>query len=276
MITQVSIPTMVAFSSEYGRFSEGDQISQRELLPIRLTTKIYPPNGADITCMASTPKGLFYCKMDKGDGRPVRSQEAFCYLLASAVGIAVPNFAPVEDPETGDIYFGSLQHFSTSLDIERDRIIRFGLVSDGPKIEWLGRYFSALAPFDLLNGNWDRRNSNFILHQSGTAKRLCAIDFGAANLAFDVPINLSVADSPTNALRRQNAMRHGFYVDAAQDMCARLKNIKPSQIKAFFNQMHPDWVHLGQEEKLYGLWASGSISARLDEICAVLTNGSHI
>jgi hypothetical protein len=175
---------------------------QPSLFPLRITT-IYPGgvNGADIRYMCETDHGgPYYCKGDK-DGRLVRATEWFFTQLARHLNITTPDCAILEDPQSAETLFGSLQVTSTASLFEVRRFLSASRTGElGQPSEWPGAYLSALYAIDLFFGNGDRDYHNFLLQQEGLSRRLCAFDFAAGNIHGLARKNFQVSASPARLL----------------------------------------------------------------------------
>lgn len=263
--------------SPNGGSVSGRMSMQPTLYPSRITT-IYPGgvNGADIKFLCEADQGgPYYCKSDK-DGRLIRATEWLCTHLAAHLNIATADCAIIEDPQSGETYFGSRQIPSLASDTDLDAFLNTPQLGElGQPSEWPGAYLSQLYTLDLFFNNPDRGVVNMLLQQEGYARRLCAIDFAAANVASWTGRKFPVESSTTVWVGRWLHRLHRFYPRTAFEMIDRIAAVPAETIAGFLSKMPDDWMLAEQREGICELWSGKkSIGGRLTALRTGLADES--
>lgn len=182
-----------------GRVRVGFDPAEPMLIPHRITTKMPPPNGADITFCSLSEGRVLYCKDDNGPRR-IRAAELLSTRLAGEVGILTPDCAVVEDRE-GRTFFGSVGIGSMAGAVAVQAYLTTIAVDETARPDaWLGRYLSALYAFDAFIGNVDRNLTNFAMDLSD--RQLRAYDFASVNLRVWSDDRISIEQTNTHSLGR--------------------------------------------------------------------------
>lgn len=246
--------------------------SEPELFNKRVSTRFPAPNGADISfsCFADTGE-IYFCKADR-DGRAIRATEWFFTRLANHVGIATPQCSVMEDPESGETYFGSRSVGSThSMLRVRAFLLRAKTDELGRQSEWLGHYLAGLYAFDLFACNPDRQLSNFLLEDN--TRRLLAFDFASAHLSRLATTQFPIEGTPTLQVGRVLRKTHGFDAAFALEMVDRLAAVPSSLVESILGEIPGEWITSAQSEVVYEAWSDRDQS-RLSALRAGLKGGS--
>ncbi len=239
--------------------------SQSEMFPLELTG-ILPdcPRGAHLEFIGEIGSNRYYCKRDK-NGRPIRATEWFCNALARLLEIPTPDYAPVLNPENGEILFGSRGQWGTVDGFEVETFLTTPQIADkaaGGTGGWLHSYLAGLYVFDLFVGNPDRHLSNFLLVPEGGMKKLVAFDFASAELHNLSDQNFNIAQTPTLLVGRRMRSLHGFDTRKAHDMLERIETVQFSAIDGILTALPDDWLNEVDKGKIHDQWKQGRIKAR--------------
>lgn len=246
-----------------------------QLFPVRLMTREMPPVGAHIAiCARADDGGFYFCKDDRS-GLPIRMREGVFSQLAHAVGLPTPGFSVIEDPDTGETFFGSKRAPSTADNQTRLRFLRTESKDElGRYLSFPGSFFSQLFAFDMFLANDDLSADNIIALRNGTRFTLCPIDFAAAEPAKKSVDHFPVVSTETVQVARQLRMFHGHVDSAAIGMIKKLEAIDGGQIGSFFKSLPVEWIDVVEREELCDFWASERRHQRLARLQAGLENGS--
>lgn len=251
---------------------------QRELFPLKLTG-ILPelPKGAHLEFVAEVSGARFYCKRDR-NGLPIRATEWFATSLASHLNIPVPDFAPIENPENGEVLFGSKGSWGTASDVEvRTFLTTPSRVFDkavGGDLPWLGSYLSRLYVFDLFIANPDRQLTNFLLVAGAGFRRLLAFDFASADLRELGGTNFPVAKSQTISVGRLLRSLHQFDPRSAREMLDWIGAVPDSAVQSILLSMPDEWMSESEKGRISGLWSDGKIGDRLAALRSGIEDGT--
>ncbi|MBO9602099.1 MAG: hypothetical protein J7496_06285 [Novosphingobium sp.] len=201
-------------------------------------------------------------------------REALFSQLAREVNLPTPAFRVVEDQDTGESFFGSMRETSTVDDVQRKKFLRTERRDElGRFPEFPGRWFSQLYAFDLFIHNWDRSAANIIVLSDGPRRRLCPIDFAAAELALHPFNQFPVASCETVQVARRLRIVHGFFADSALQMLKLLQAVPIAVFESFFRAMPSDWLHTEERDILCAFWAGEGMHIRIEELQRGITDG---
>jgi len=261
---------------EAGRRTSTLSWRQPDLYPLELN-EILPDHvqGGSIEFKAEVGEGRYYCKRDK-TGKPVRATEWIATSLASHVGIAVPDFAPIYNPFADEILFGSKESWGTADMFETQTFLMTGIVDKavGDPYPWVSPYLSRLFVYDMFVANDDRQTSNFLLVKDGAAKRLFAFDFASANLRDWSTCNFPVASSQTMSVGRVLRSVRPFDRASANEMLDWLEGVAPTTIERIMAGMPDEWMTAGERENVSDQWMSGAVRTRLHALRSGINDGS--
>jgi hypothetical protein len=239
---------------------------QQELFPLTLTGFLPElPKGSHLEFVADVGGSRFYCKRDK-NGLPIRATEWFATSLAQHLNIPVPDFAPILNPENGEVLFGSKGTWGTASDVAVKTFLTTPQSYDGAiggETPWLGSHLSRLYVYDLFVGNPDRQLCNFLLVSESGVRRLLAFDFASANLSELGGANFPVAQSPTISVGRQLRKLHGFDPKSATEMLDWIVAVPDTVVEKVLATMPEDWLSESEKGRISGLWSDGTIGTRL-------------
>lgn len=246
----------------------------RQLFPVRLRTREFPPEGAHIEFVTRADDGeLYYCKGDR-HGIPCRMREAFFSQLASGVNLAPPDFRIIEDEDSGETYFGSRRMPSTAAKLQTIRFLRTDRKDElGRHLPFPSRWFSQLYAFDMFIGNGDRSASNIIGFLDGRVMGLRPIDFSAANLALCGLTDFPDGKSETVQVARNLRTVHSFFADSAIQMLDQLRAVPASVVQTFFEAIPDEWIDVGERERIREIWSNSQLDKRLEALRAGLSDG---
>lgn len=256
--------------------SADDMASQQHLLWPRVSTRYpSPPPGADILFWCEIDRGgTYYCKGDRGK-IPTRATEWFFTHLARHVGLLTPEASVVEDPATGETFFGSLHAGSTNDQIHLDRFLAEPQLNElGQTGDWPSSYLSSLYAFDLFCGNWDRSRQNFRLVREGRSARVYVFDFACASIDGLLSCNFPIATGPTISVGRFYRQQHGFNPRSAIEMADRIAATPAETIVGILAQMPEDWLSPSRRNEVSELWSERQIEERLHVLRSGRTDGS--
>jgi hypothetical protein len=251
-------------------------MEQAPLLNRRITTRLCgDPVGKDIDFRCFTADGgPYFCKSDK-DLRSIRATEYIATGLARHVGIAVADFAIIEDNDL-QTYFGSRSPESLASDREIERLLNNPAKNEiGQPSAWPGQYLASLTAFDMFIDNPDRCIRNFVLDRSTAPARLCAIDFASARFIDCTVDRFPVESDPTVWVGKFWDTVHGRHVESAVEMLDRLIAVPVSILDQIMRPMPDDWLDPDQREGLRKFWEDGRRLDRISRLRA-LSYESHI
>lgn len=250
---------------------------QAELYPLTLDAIVSDPvNGQHLYLVGECAGARFYCKRDS-DGRPVRATEWICGSLASHLGLSVPDFAPVLNPESGEILFGSKGEWGTAPEFEAKTFLTTPQISDiaiSSESSWLGSYLSRVYAFDMFVGNPDRQFCNFLLVRGSGHRTLLVFDHASANLKNLTDDNFPIADTPTVSVGKMLRQLHGFDQDAAMEMLNNIGAVPAGKILSICEGLPEEWLSEKQKGKIVDGWSDGTIGDRLAALRSGLIDGS--
>ncbi len=238
--------------------------AQEGLFRQRISTPLpYNGTGRHVRQMGLTHDGvMFYCK-DDTPPYPVRAAECLSYQLAAHVGIAVPDFAILENP-SGDTFFGSADLVRNAQPLEVQSILRTPQLNElGARADWPGQYFSRLNAFDMFIKNYDRHSSNFVVTYEGGKLRLCAIDFGSADYKALITDSFPDATSRTAQLSEITRRVHGEHIAAGFALLDELRDTPRRVIDRFLNVCPADWIEGGFAEAVSAAWGGPEFNDRI-------------
>jgi hypothetical protein len=203
-------------------------------------------------------------------------REALFSKLITELGIPTPEFAVLEDEESGETFFGSRWHQSTADDSDRKRFLRTERRDDlNRHLPFPQRFLSQLYAFDLFICNDDRSINNLILRREGSQSgRLCPIDFALANLGDQSELIFPVESTETVQVGRQLRSVHGFCQASALQMVDGISAIPPDVFLGFFQDIPADWIDVRERKALNELWNGSGLEARIQLLRSGLTDGS--
>lgn len=264
-----AVPTLPPLLGNNSERVFNDSIhEQATLLPVRILSRSFGPNGAHISFKAfGEDNNTYYCKGDDFSN-PVRMREAIYGQLARHLGIATPPMAVLLDTDSNEIFFGSLHSEFTQ---HKFALRNFLATSRRDEItqlhpDWPGRYFAKLYVLDMFLYNIDRAASNLVLIDDGNMDKLCAIDFALCELAIRPITEFPIEKSETVVVGKMLQKVHGSFRDSAFEMIDRISNVPITVIRSFFMELPIDWNNDGEREKLYGIWDGPKLGIRLDAL----------
>lgn len=250
---------------------------QKELFPLTLT-EILPelPKGAHLEFVANVSGGRYYCKRDRTGG-PIRATEWFLTALADHLNIPVPDFAPILNPYTNEVLFGSKGTWGTATEFEAQTFLTTVQIYDGAvggDLPWLSSYLSRLYVYDLFIANSDRQLCNFLLLSGSGYRSLLAFDFASADLGALKTVDFPIAKSQTMFVGRELRKLHGFDPKSAAEMLDWIGAVPDSVVDGILALMPDDWLSETEKGKISGLWSDGTIGDRLAALRNGIGNGS--
>lgn len=250
---------------------------QSELLPLTLTD-IRPgvPPGQHIAFIGAVGSDVYYCKSDQ-NGILVCATDWFFSSLAAHLGVPVPDFTQIVNPETGEIFFGSKESWGTADRFAVETLLLSQPIIDpaiGDPYPWLGSYLSRLYALDLFAGNSDRQLSNFLLVQRGGTQRLLAMDFASSQLIPEPTTRFDIARSQTLFVGRQLRKRRKFDESGAFELLARIQAVPFSEVEAIITSIPPEWLSEDQRGRIYDYWSNGGVAARIKALRSGLSDES--
>lgn len=239
---------------------------QPEMFPLTLTG-IRPgvPQGQHIEFIGDAGGEVYYCKRDRV-GMPLPAIEWFCSNLASHLGIPVPDFAQIRNPENEEVLFGSKQVWGTAGPFEAQTFLTTPSNYDpaiGDPYSWLGPYLSRLYAFDLFIGNPDRQVSNFLLTDASRAKKLIAFDFASADFRLMHETNFPIAETQTLSVGRQVRRVRKFDTDSALELIDRIAAIPITVIEGILTSMAENWMSENRKGEICEHWQKDRVQKRL-------------
>lgn len=250
---------------------------QEELLPLALTA-IRPgcPQGQHIEFIGEVGESVYYCKSDRY-GLSVCATEWFYSKLASHVGIPVPDFCQIENPEDGSILFGSKERWGTAEAVEVKTLLTTPANADpiiGDAYPWLSDYLSQVYAFDLFAANPDRQPCNFLLVPSGSSRRLLAYDFASSRLIHRPHAHFPIAHTQTLLVGREFRKLRRFAMDSASEILERIKAVPISKIESFLSALPPEWITDSLRGQVYDQWSGDAVTERIHALVRGLRDGS--
>jgi len=234
-----------------------------------------PPEGAHINFLArASDNQTYYCKSDTFD-IAVRMREAVYSRLAWHLGIPTPNFVEIFDDQTGESFFGSKRHVSTSLSIERKRFLRTERRDDrNQPLPFPGRMLSQLYALDMFIYNEDRSADNIIFHSEGAnGRRLCPIDFALSSLSGRAVNEFPVESTETVQVGKRLRLVHGTFIDSALELVDRIDSMPADIFSGFFADLPIEWTNVAEREWLHAFWNGPNKSKRLENLRSGLRDG---
>lgn len=250
---------------------------QGELIPLALTG-IRPgrPQGQHIELIGEVGESVYYCKSDSR-GLSVCATDWFYSKLASHVGIPIPDFSQILNPENGELLFGSRQAPGTAEAFEVQVFLTTKANFDpvvGDPYSWVGPYLSRVYAFDLLVGNPDRQLCNFLLVRHGNQKRLLAFDFASSQLILDNPAHFAIARTQTLLVGKRLRKLWQFDVQSAIEILQWIEAVPISQIESILSSLPDEWITEVQRGQIYEQWSGGAVTERVDALIRGLRDGS--
>lgn len=250
---------------------------QKEMFPLTLTGfRPELPRGAHLEFIADAPGGVYYCKRDK-NGLPIRATEWFSTALAQHLGIPVPDFAQILNPENGEVLFGSKASWGTASEVEAKTFLTTLQIYDkavGGDPPWLGSYLSRLFVLDLFLANPDRQLCNFLLIPGSGVRSLLAFDFASADLRHLEGTNFPIALSQTMFVGRHLRQLHGFDLPSAREMLDWIAAVSESFIASVLSSMPDDWLSEQEKGKISGIWSNGTVGDRVAALRSGIEDGT--
>lgn len=239
---------------------------QRELFPLVLSG-ILPdcPQGQHLELVGEVGSDRYYCKADK-NGTPLRATEWFFSSLAQHLNIPVPDFAPVRNPETGEVLFGSKHQWGTADHFAVQTFLTTPQIDDpviGRNGAWLRGYLARLYVLDIFSGNPDRQFVNFLLAPAGGSRRLLAFDFASADLTNLSSRKFRIAETQTLSVGKRLRFLHGFDLHSAEEMVERIAAVPPSVAENIIESMPEDWLGEVEKGKICESWSNGGTKDRV-------------
>lgn len=249
-------------------------LGQAELYPLRLQAILdEPTNGQHLHLIGEAAGSKYFCKRDS-DGTPVRATEFFCSSLVAHLGILVPNFALIENPETGEVLFGSKGIWGIAADFEVQTFLTTPIPVNkavSGNFSWLASHLSRLYAVDMFLGNPDRQLRNFLLAES----RLLAFDFASARLENLSSSIFPIAKDKTVSVGRfLRSVHGGFDLASADEIIKRIAAVPVSEIEAILSKIPEDWLTEREKGKLCESWVNGAVGDRLAALRRGLSDGS--
>lgn len=238
---------------------------QAEMLPLVLTGIRGHAQGQHIEFVGEVGSDTYYCKGDK-NGRPLRATEWFCTSLANHLGIPVPDFAPVLNPENNDVLFGSKGIWQTASAFEVQTFLTTPPTRDraiGDPYAWLGRYLSQLYALDVFLANPDRQIVNYLLIPGVGYRTLLAFDFASSDLRELSGSNFPIAGTKTLSVGRQLRKLRPFDKASAFELIDRIEAIPATVVDGFFASMPDDWMTESERGEISDRWSDQRIRKRL-------------
>lgn len=250
---------------------------QRELLPLELTgVRPGTPQGQHIAFVGEVGPQSYYCKSDQ-NGQGVCATEWFYTSLASLLGIAVPDFVQIRNPENGELLFGSKESWGTADRFEVETLLTTPPNADpaiGDPYPWLSSYLSRLYAFDLLIGNGDRHLANYLLVRGQAGRQLLAFDFASAELESGAISHFAIAESRTLFVGRQLRKLRVFDGRSAAQLINQAHAIPLADIEAILTGIPAEWLSNERRGRVYEQWSTGNVADRLEALQRGLTDGS--
>jgi hypothetical protein len=243
------------------------------LFPRRaLTEASKKENSADALGEVDACDGLRYFVKGDGNGCPTRASEWICAAIAEAVGIGTPATAVVER-QNGELVFGS-----RSLGGVADKLVTQTYLtthsSDSQLNAVLVALLSKIYAFDMFINNEDRHLGNYLSNEDGGKRRLYAFDFSRA-LFWRWP--WSGFPAPDQNTRRCGFILrsiHGFDMQGAEEILAKLSGISETTIRGSLERMPSEWLSLKLRSDFIRMWSGIERHARIDALRKGLGDGT--
>lgn len=218
---------------------------------------------------AEADNGLDYAVKADVAGAPVRATEWLCTVVASDIGIAVPNCAPLVD-RSGETYFGSEWLGGIS-----DRAIGLQILNGQLPARDTQAQLSKIFAYDLFIFNEDRNIKNYLFPMVRGSHRIIAFDFDAAFLTrwpqLDLPLR---ADCATITNMRLFSRHWALEIGAAEAVLDELEKYPYDRIQSIIAAMPSDWLSAHLREELRSWWLEGGRERRVADVRVGLRNGT--
>lgn len=230
------------------------------LFPLRIDS-IQQANtgGRDLRTVAITSDRHDYAIKHASDGHGIPGSEFLGYRMAQACQIATPHSAILQDPATGELYFGcrwehTAATFATKSAADRQAII----TSCGPTL-------SRTLALDIFAGNVDRHFGNWLYTPNGQGQwTAMAIDFARALLARRFPAD-PFPMTPCATLTSIQVLKTVGAWDgpAAVFALSRLGEVRATDLQHWLTECPAQWIDTNERAALVAWWGSEAYHTRL-------------
>jgi hypothetical protein len=219
----------------------------------------------------------YYVKGIGGDYKTCAT-EWLCTSIAHTLNLPVPQPKVLKTRE-GELVFGSRSLVGAIPEIECARILSEGL--GNLHIDQIQQILSSTFALDLIIGNVDRHNRNFIItetssHDQQNVGNIHLIDFGHATLIDDTNLPfLEQKNSNTTSLGRQTKNKFGFDFDAAKSLFNRFRH---GRVLLYDNAMigMPDsWMGKQVRQNFRTWFVSNQFQLRINEVENGINDGRY-
>jgi hypothetical protein len=229
--------------------------------------------------------GAYCCHCDDSADYVIKDQkhhprvphsEWFCYRLGERVGIAAPQFKPV-DIGGGDLVFGSRWESGQKL-----AKTWWEMVADGTiPFSDMSVCYSKIFAFDHFVHNIDRHASNYLCRPQHLTWILLPIDYSRSWLCqgWPLPTLPFAVNAKTRIVRKQLEVFLGQDLldkTVSADTLSRIKTVKPDEVEGFILSHPQSWITASEKDAIVKWWKSADRTTRIDGILNGIGNGSYL
>jgi hypothetical protein len=225
--------------------------------------------------------GKYYFVKSGLDVELVCATEWVCNSIADSLNLPVPSPKVLQTPD-GVLIYGTQEIGPKLPEIEAARIL-FGQAGNSIFVPELGNLLSSTYALDLVIGNVDRHQDNFIISVNGPTGpspqvgHIHLIDFGSADFLQPTKAALPLPQmSNTVRVGRQIRKAHGFADSAASTLLSRFKDGRKFLLDRAFFGMPGEWLSKEQRESFANWIGSVQFENRLSLIGEGLSNGKYL
>jgi hypothetical protein len=258
-------------------------MTQLEVIPLRAVQylPIAARRTAHVIGRAMGEDGKYYFVKTGLDVELICATEWVCNSIADSLNLPVPSPKVLQTPD--DILIYGTQEISPRLpEIESTRIL-YGQAGNSVFIPELANLLSSTYALDLVIGNLDRHQDNFVISIDGLGGpsqqvgHLHLIDFGSADFLQPTKGSLPLPQmSNTVHAGRQIRRAHGFANSAASTLLSRFKDGRKFLLERAFFGMPGEWLSKKQRESFANWIGSAQFENRLSLIGEGLSDGTYL
>lgn len=243
---------------------------QRSIIPL-IAMEIHSisehdANSANLRCIVTADNSKDYAIKEVKNSCTgyIPASELFCYELARAIKINVPDYQIIEMADGsyafGSEWDGNAEYLDEFVDFLR-------ILSGKDAIKNNNEFFSKVYALDIFVNNYDRHRGNFFVRKTYSGKIGVAYDFDkswyeSGYYKFDA----IVGGTNTQESRCHIEDKRVLKKTIVRDTLDCIGKLSVNDISSILNIMPPEWMADEEKQKFLLWWSSEELNNRIDKL----------
>lgn len=243
---------------------------QRSIIPLMAmeihTISEHDANSANLRCIVTADNSKDYAIKEVRNSTKgyIPASELFCYELARAIKINVPDYQIIEMAD-GSYAFGS--EWDGNAEYLDEISDFFRIISGKGAIKNSSEFFSKVYALDIFVNNYDRHRGNFFVRKTYSGKIGVAYDFDKSWYESGYSDFEAIKDGTnTQESKWHISDRKMLKKTIVKDTLDSLGKLSVNDISSILKMMPPEWMNNTEREMFLLWWVSEDLNKRIEKL----------